>query len=419
VRERHGSGDRERPGAAARPRTWDDVSLRYAHAPGELVFDRVRNARPAWLERGVGIAALAVVAAAMLLDLAIRNDPISVDFHTYLAAARVGMADGWSHIYDQPAVAAEQHRIAPSQPAQPYLSPPSVAFVVAPLTALPVDLAYIVWAALTLATLAASLALCATGAGIGRWIAVIGALAPWWVMHAINLGQVVPLVAAGMVVGWRLLRDRRDALAGVALASMLLKPNTAALVPLALVFAARYRALVAWLATAAAAGVGSLLLLGPAGIGAYMGQLRGPLPGGADNLTLHGALGASGAVATALRIVIVVITVAAVYRARREGTAAIPLALVASLLISPYLHASDLCVLAVAAWMAWEEHPTPAWRVSLAAAWVLASPFLYLTDRGPGLSRWPWLEIAILLGLVISALLSLTGTADPARRAPA
>jgi Glycosyltransferase family 87 len=393
--------------------------LGYAHAPGELVFDRVRNARPAWLERGVGIAALAVVAAAMLLDLAIRNDPISVDFHTYLAAARVGMADGWAHIYDQAAVAAEQHRLAPSQPVQPYLSPPIVAFLVAPLAALPVDVAYVVWAALTLAILAAALTLCATSAGIGRWVAVIGAVAPWWVMHAINLGQVVPLVAAGMVVGWRLLRDRRDALAGVALAAMLLKPNTAVLVPLALLFAARYRALVTWLATAAVAGLGSLLLLGPAGVGAYLAQLSGPLPAGADNLTLHGALGASGGVATALRVVIVVVTLAAVYAARREGAAAIPLALVASLLISPYLHASDLCVLAVAAWMAWEDHPTPAWRVSLAAAWVLASPFLYLVGRSPGLNRWPWLEIAILLGLVITALLSLTGTADPARRAPA
>lgn len=380
---------------------------------------RVKKARRPWLDSGLAVAALAIVTGAFVLDVAIRKDPISVDFHTYLAAARVGIHDGWSHLYDQGLVAAQQHQIAPGERVQPYLSPPLVAFVVAPLTFVPIDGAYLIWAVLTLGAFALALALCAPSRGLARWIAVAGALSPWWVMHAVNVGQVVPLVAAGMVVGWRLLRDRRDVLAGIALGAMLLKPNTASLVPLALLFAARYRALAAWVATALAVGLVSLALLGPSGAGAYLDQLRGPLPTGADNVTLHGALGVSGWTAVVLRVVIAGGVAAGAYRYRRAPGMALPLALVGSLLVAPYLHGSDLCVLAAAAWMVWEERPVVAWRLPLAVAWLLASPYLYLTGRSPQLSRWPLVEIAILLALVLATLVPLTGAADSRRRAPA
>jgi hypothetical protein len=373
----------------------------------------------AWLNRGIAIAALALVAGALVLDVAIRNDPISVDFHTYLAAARTGIHDGWSHIYDQSLVATEQREVAPRLKVQPYLSPPSVAFLVTPLTALPYDLAYAVWAVLTLAAFAAALVLCATSGGLWRWVGVVGALGPWWVMHAVEVGQVVPLVAAGAVVGWRLLRDRRDVLAGLAFSTLLLKPNTALLVPVALLFAARYRALAAWLGAVAVVGLLTVAVLGPDGVAAYFAQLRGPLPAGADNVTLHGALGVSGGLAVALRLVIVAAVAAGAYLLRATPTLAIPLALVGSLLIAPYLHGSDLCVLSAAAWMVWEERPTRSWRAALGVAWLLASPYLYLAGRSPTLNRWPWAEIALLVALIIVPLVPLTARADSRRRAPA
>ena len=104
----------------------------------------------------------------------------------------------------------------------------------APLARIPYDIAYVVWAVLLFAAFAAALIWAGVSRGWGRWIAVVGALAPWWVMHAVNVGQVVPLVAAGTVIAWRLTRERRDLLAGIALAAILLKPNTAILVPFAL-----------------------------------------------------------------------------------------------------------------------------------------------------------------------------------------
>jgi hypothetical protein len=363
--------------------------------------------------------AFGVVALALILDVAIRNDPISVDFHTYLAAAQVGLHDGWNHLYDQGLVAVQQKSIAPAQIAQPFLSPPTVAFVTAPLAGLPLNLAYVVWAVLIFAAFATALAWSGVSQGWSRWIAVLGALAPWFVMHAVNVGQVVPLVAAGAVVAWRLLRERRDVLAGLALVTILLKPNTAVLVPIAVLFAGRTAAFAAWLAGAVAVMLAIVVTMGVDGVSAYVNQLQQPLPGGADNLTLHGALDATGMFALVLRLLIVGAVLAASHRMRRSPGLVVPLAIVGSLIVSPYLHGSDLCLLAAAAWMVWEERPAMSWRVPLAVGWVLGSPFLYLKGASPELKQWPWLEIALLLALVIAAWWPLTAWADSRTRAPA
>lgn len=380
---------------------------------------------PAWAlpvmkaETALLAAGLAFVALAVVLDLAIRHDPISVDFHTYLAAARVGVTDGWSHIYDRGLVAAAQHELAPRFVPQPFLSPPTVALLAAPLTVLPYDAAYVVWAVITLAAFAAALAVSGRGTGLSRWIAVGGALSPWWVMHAINVGQVVPLVAAGCVLAWRFAHDRRDVLAGVALVVVLLKPNTAFLVPVAVLFAWRVRAFVAWVGALIAVLIALLLTVGVDGLGQYVTQLGGPLPGGADEITLHGAFGLAGMGALAARAVIAGVVLVSATRVRATPGLAVPLGIVGSLVISPYLHASDLCLLAAAGWMVWQERQSVPWGVFLAVGWLLASPFLYLTTGGPALKQWPLLEIAVLIGLVATAWQLLTPRADFRSRAPA
>ena len=367
-----------------------------------------------WLVLGFGI-----IAITLAFDLLRRHDPIGVDLHTYIAAGQIGVEQGWSRIYDQALVAMEQKELSPAQIVQPYLSPPTVAFITAPLGMLPYNTAYVVWAVFLLTAFAGALAWAAQSKGGSKWIAVAGALAPWWVMQAINVGQVVPLVAAGTVVAWRLTRERRDLLAGVALGCILFKPNTAILVPFALFCAMRFRVFASWAAVAAAMAIVVLLLIGPHGMEEYFAQLRGRLPRGADALTLHGALGADVISATALRMLIVAGVLAASYKLRASPTLAIPLAIVGSLLIAPYLHSPDLCMLAAAAWMVWEERPVLAWRVPLALGWVLASPYLHVTSYGPRLRQWPWLEIALLLALVIAAWSPLTSWADSRRRVPA
>ena len=365
---------------------------------------------------GIG---LVVVVVALAVDIAYPRARTGVDFHTYYAAAVVGLQQGWSHIYDQALVAAVQRQEVPTESSQPFLSPPTVGWLVTPLTLFPIWVAFGIWAVFTFASLGVALAWSGTSAGFVRWIAVVAALAPWWVLHAVNLGQVVPLVAAAVVLGWRLLRDDRDVAAGLALSLIFLKPNTAILVPLALLVAGRYRAVASWAAMGAVFALIAFLLLGVHGISAYVTELRAPLPTGADALTLHGAFDLSGVVALGVRILIVGGVVAIAFRLRSSSTIVIPVAVVGSLLISPYLHASDLCLLAAAAWIVWEERPTLAWRSALGAGWVLASPYLWFTTHSPGLDRWPLFELVLLVALGLLAWRPLTGRADLRTRAPA
>jgi hypothetical protein len=362
---------------------------------------------------------LAVVLIALVLDLLHHPQHVGIDFHTYLAAATVGLQQGWSHVYDQGLVAAAQKNLVPGQYAQPFLSPPTVAWLAAPLTVFPYWTAFGTWAVLSFLALAATLAWAGVSTGVARWIAVVGALTPWWVLHAVNLGQVVPLVAAGLVVAWRLVRDDREIAAGVVLALLFLKPNTAILVPLALLAARRYRVFAAWLGAGAVLAIIALLVLGPGGLAGYLNQLRSPLPSGADSLTLKGAIGATGVVAAVLRVLIVGMVVATAFRLRASVGMVLPIGIVGSLIVSPYLHASDLCLLSVAVWMVWEERTNLAWRIALALGWLVASPFLFLSSGGPGLNRWPLLEAALLLALVVAAWRPLTSAADLRTRAPA
>jgi len=370
--------------------------------------------------------ALVVVLLALAFDLWNRSEPIGIDFHTYEAAARVGLQEGWSQIYAQTLVAFQQMNLVPGQTVQPFLSPPPVAWLAALLAPLPYWPSYYVWAFLTFMAFTLALVWASTDGGLVRWVAAGAALTPWWVMHAVHLGQVVPLVAAGVVLAWRLARERRDLAAGIALALVLLKPNTAVLVPFALLAALRFRVFAAWVAASLIVAAIALVTLGSLGVSAYVSELTAPLPAGANSLTLEGALGVTGAAALGLRILIVAASLAAAYRLRRSPGLAIAAGTLGSLLVAPYLHGSDLCLLGAAAWIVWEERPALAWRVPIAAGWVVASPFVASSGVSLGLNRWPLVELALLVALVVEAWRprrewepALTGKADLRSRAPA
>jgi Glycosyltransferase family 87 len=369
---------------------------------------------------------LALVLIALAIDVWNSPVPLGVDFHTYEAAAQVGLHQGWTRIYDQTLVAAEQRRLVPDQLTQPFISPPTVAWLAAALASLPYWWAYYIWAVATFAAFAASLMWSATSHGLERWIAVTAAIAPWWVLYAVHLGQVAPLVAAAAILAWRLARDHRSVAAGLVLSLILLKPNTAFLVPFALLAAARFRIFAVWGVVAAALSGAAFLALGMHGTAAYLSQLTGQLPTGAAWLTVEGAFGLSGPAAAAARLVIVSVTLVSAIRLRGSPGLVIVAGILGSLLATPYLHASDLCLLAAAAWIVWEECPSPAWRIPLAAGWLAASPFAGLTNLAPTLSLWAVVELVLLAALVFEAWRSgrergaaLTGGAELRTRAPA
>jgi hypothetical protein len=248
------------------------------------------------------------------------------------------------------------------------------------------------------------------------------------VLHAVGVGQVVPLVAAGILVGWRLLRDRRDVLAGVVLGLILLKPNTAMFVPFVLLATGRLRTFVAWLTVAVAVVAISVATLGSAGVSGYFGDL-GHLPSGANALTLNGTLGLTGGLAAAVRAIIVLAAFITAYRVRSSPGMAIVLGALASLITAPYLHGSDLCVFVAAGWIVWHERPAPAWRAMLVAMWILASPVVFDSAVGPMLNRWALAELALFAAILVWAWAgdrleaiqgrALTGSGDAGKHAPA
>jgi hypothetical protein len=347
--------------------------------------------------------ALAVALIAVLVNFLNRREPPGIDFHTYKAAAVVGLGQGWSHIYDQAIVAVAQIQLDPGEVAQPFLSPPTVAWLVTFLVPLPYSPSYYIWALLTLAAYIAALAWSIPSRGIERWILLAAAVAPWWVLEAVRVGQVVPLVAAGVAISWRLLREDRNVAAGIALSVVLLKPNTAFVVPLALLAAGRVRAFAAFSTVGAVLAVAALLTVGGDGAFDYWSQLTGSLPTGADALTLERALGFRGPAITVLRVLIVVAALVASLRLRHSPGLVLVAGILGSLIAVPYLHASDLCLLAVAAVIVWEERPVMAWRIAVAAGWLLTSPYTGLVGFGLPLQRWPLVELACLIGICVIA----------------
>lgn len=345
--------------------------------------------------------ALAAVLIAIVLNFLSRHEPPGIDFHTYKAAAVVGLEQGWSHIYDQAVVSVAQKQLDPGEVAQPFLSPPTVAWLAALLVPMPYAPSYYLWSVLTLAAYAAALAWSISSRGIAHWILVAAAIAPWWVLEAARVGQVVPLVAASLAVSWRLLREDRNVAAGLVLSLLLLKPNTAFVVPLAVLAAGRFRTFVTLSAVGAVLAVVALLTIGGDGAIDYWSQLTGSLPTGADALTLERGLHVRGPVITALRIVIILAALVAAFRLRRSPGLVLVAGILGSLIAVPYLHASDLCLLAVASVIAWEERPVLAWHVPLAAGWLFTSPYVF--GHGPPLQWWPLAELAFLAGICVIA----------------
>ena len=355
------------------------------------------------IKRLLAPLAIALVLIAIAYNFFDRHEPLGIDYHTYKAAAVVGLERGWSHIYNQTLVHVAQIQLDPGEVAQPFLSPPTVAWLVSALVPIPYQPSYYVWAFLTLAAFVGAVAWSTTSRGIARWILVLAAVAPWWVLEAFRVGQVVPLVAASLAVAWRLLREDRNVAAGLVLSLLLLKPNTAFVVPFAVLAAGRLRTFAALSAVGAFLAVVALLTVGGDGAFAYWSQLTGSLPTGADALTLEKALGFRGPAVTALRIVIVAGVLIAAFSLRRTPGLVLVAGILGSLIVVPYLHASDFCLLVVAALIVWEERPVLAWRLPIAAGWLLTSPYLILIRLGPPLERWPLAELAFLIGIFVIA----------------
>ncbi len=333
--------------------------------------------RPVWVT--------ALIVSALLNFLIYVNRVHSLfsknDFRLYYAGAEVGLRYGWSHIYD---ARLEQAAVAALQPAGPWyalLTPAPITWLVAPLTLLGYSRAYWVWVALSVAALAAAVWFARPRHHpVALYLIWWAALGPLW--FSAYEGQVTILVAAALLVGWRLLETRRDFVGGAILALALFKPHLVLLLPLALLVAGRFRALLGFAAPAAAAVIAMLVTLHPDGIQGYLVTLFLPKPKTDTAETLNTALGGGTAV-LAIQAAAVIAVIAIAVRARRARTAwqVVVSALLGSFLLASYWHPQDYLALDAAAAIMLAAGPLEAAVLVAAGVAIVSTPASSLANR--------------------------------------
>jgi hypothetical protein len=297
--------------------------------------------------------------------VAYASDNFHNDLTFYYAAAKIGLNHGWQSIYDlrlqQEALDALGSRIQVAQLAR-YISPPPVAWLAAPLTLLPFQVAYMLWSALLLGALAGTWYLAAPGTGNLRLVHLAAAIGWLPIIYGLQLGQPELLVALGVAACYALLRAERPVWAGVALGALVLKPQLAFLVPAALLAGGRYKAFGASVLAIGLLAIAAVVVVGPAGVSAYEQRLSfaAGVPVNRE-LTLAPLVGNL----TAARVVEAVIAIWSLvlayrFRGRQVEWLFVP-ALIGGLLASPYLHLDDFLMIGLAAWLYLRTSHQPRW----------------------------------------------------------
>jgi len=344
-------------------------------------------------EHGV-TAALGVSVVLAIIDLlwsyTLHYKLAQPDFYVYYLAARLGRAHGWAAIYD-PVVFLPPVTAAVGKPL-PYLNPPELAWLVTPLSFLPYPLAAWIWTGLLAAAFVLVWYLAAPGRGIVRLIHGLGAAVLLPVFVGVLFGQVSLVVVAAVALAWWLLSRGRPWLAGLALSALILKPQIAFLVPLALLLAGHGRVFLAWLAVSVPLAVITLLATGT---GLFHQISR----------SLHTVSGVPGPIQSSLLrqlplpvagigiAVVLGASVLILWRERGSGPSRpIAIGLISSVLVSPYVNFYDLSALVLAAWLILGTNP-PRWQRAVTLGMYVP---LY------GAPIWPIVTLACLCGWLLS-----------------
>jgi Glycosyltransferase family 87 len=384
----------------------------------------------------VGAAALFLevmageAAALVLTALGPLHTP---DFIAYYTAAKIVVAGRGPQLYDLATQTAMQASLTAGWGGQRFLlawaNPPQDALLVAPLAYLPYRAAYVVWLLIQLGALLAAVALLVRAEGMtGRvaWLAGAGAMAAFPVFITLLQGQADGLCLLGLAIlraDWR----RPTWRSALAVVLLLLKPHLVAVV-LLLMLARRTSAL-ALLAGGAASGLAAAVAFGPEVwlrwpslvVPTASGAAEGWVTGHEDRLALGGQLEALGlpSVPVAILLLVAMLLVAAILAKRTnplpgfagtpppsggERPAALAVAVVASILLSPHLNGHDFVLLLLPGVFVLGrllEEPSLARGLALAAATLAVDALLLVSG-----------------GVVIAGVAALGWAAWP-RRAPA
>lgn len=352
----------------------------------------------ALLRRHALILAIAGAGAVTLIDITWLNTlhyrvPLA-DFFVYYLAAQTGLAHGWSAMYD-PSTFLPTVTVDVGRPL-PFLNPPQLAWLVVPLSGLPYTVAAAVWGVILVAAMALTWQLAAPGTPRVKIIHLLAIATLLPVFVSVLIGQVSLLIVAIVALAWWLIQRERPWLAGATLALIVLKPQLAFLVPVALLVAGHWRVFLGWLAVTAVFIITALIAVGPSVVHQVtesMARVHG-VPGPVQ-MSLERQLPMPIA---AIGMVAAISVAALVIRRWHRIGPSIPIAigLISSMLVSPYINFYDLSAPVLAAWLILRSNPSRWQQFIIAGLYV---PFFIAPI-------WPLVTLAALCAWLVSLVLT-------------
>ena len=321
---------------------------------------------PLWLSIAALVAGWAALYDVVIWVILFIRQPIHPDFRIFYVAAEAGLRYGWASIYDLSTLRALSSSFPASQnyinPALPFINPPVFAWLIAPLTALPLPVAYAIWCTVSLAALIWAWHLAAPYTGLRKLVFLLAALALWPVLDAFFFGQPTLVIVGLLATSWWLCSNDRPLAAGAALAlATALKPHTVILVPLALLVSGRYRPFLSWAGVCSLLAIACVIALGPAGLNNALQTLKyGQTDTGQAHYTLAYVVG-SGLVSYALEGFQGVAALVIAWRRRADLNIVFALGILGSLVFAFHLHQYDYVALILAVWLVLRTGP-PIWH---------------------------------------------------------
>jgi hypothetical protein len=325
--------------------------------------------------------------------------------------ARIGLEQGWSHIYS---LTAQQDMFAQLRPhvafgdGQRLVSPPPYAWLLVPLVGFGAANTVYIWLALSVMALIAAWWLAAPGQGPTRWLWLLGAFAWYPLLYALALVQPDIIVVLVVAVAWKLSQAGRPLLAGVVMGLTVLKPQLTLLVPIVLLVSGRWKIAAAWVLTAGALALASLLLIGDQGFKDYMALLDEARHVTNNRYFTLAYLFGPGLLTDVGQGIVVGIAIVAAYMNRRSSLNRVfALGIVASMLGATYWHLQDFTILVIAGWFFWRDNP-PAWQQWWLLFVAIAAEFAWLLT-----------PLAILIGVAVWFAFLVTPRRPEPKAAPA
>lgn len=301
------------------------------------------------------------------------QNPIHKDFRVFYVAAEAGLRYGWPAIYDVSTLRALSsalpagQKIIDSQTA--FVNPPLFAWIIAPLTAMPLAYAYALWTLVSLAVLVWAWYVTAPHSGLAKLALLLGALAMWPVTDALYYGQPSLVIIALVAASWWLCSHERSVAAGTVLAlATALKPQVVILVPFAFLAAGRPRLFISWATGCALLAALFAVTLGPTGVTRWWAALNYLQSDPHHSFFTLAYVVGSGPMTYAAEGLLAAVAVAVAWARRNQLEIVVAAGIVGSLASSIHLHESDYAGLVLMGWLVLRCAPSR-WQ----QAWLVAS----------------------------------------------